>query len=166
MNENTEMKMNKKRVHHKELAAEKARCFMGECRRLLAGSGNYTTVAGLTAAAARRPAPAYFVSYLYALDVVYHYRKTGELRVNGNTRRSMWMEIINRTHALMEADKSLSVIDALAEVLRSEASCYFLSDSAARTTYYNERRRCMHRRRHMHPRCGAHSKGKEELCCR
>lgn len=117
------------------------RDFMRECRRVIATSADpHLTVDKVTAEAASRRAPSYYVEYPYAI------RKLNAIaarrhKLDGKQCNGRWIEILERAGALMRRH-GITRNDAVARVLREgNASSYFLAPASATRLYLRLRHR-------------------------
>lgn len=111
--------------------------FMRVVRRLLA-TGHYNSLAEVAAAAAREPAPQYYVSYDYALRRL---RKGKSFHADRTTMtEDMWRELGEKVACVQEMF-GIDLGRALQRVLTdSKASSFFLSPASALRLYYQLRR--------------------------
>ncbi len=114
------------------------RHFMCIVRQLLA-TGQYNSLAEVTAAAASHPAPQYYVSYDYALRRL---RNGGPVHTERMTTagEAMWRELSGKVARVQEI-YDINLAEALQRVLTdSRASSFFLSPSSALRLYHQLRR--------------------------
>lgn len=94
--------------------------------------GERADLATIAWRAASGPAPTYYCTYEYALRMLRVLRH-GRLKLRRDRRLMLWLELNERTTALMERH-GISLPDALARVLADgHASQFFISPSRAAT---------------------------------
>lgn len=116
------------------------RDFLAACRRYIARSSRTDlTVSEVTAAVAAEPAPAYYLTYEYALRILREKpADTGRGTAAAIIRRRR--ELTERFNAYMAANPSADPRDAVMTILESTASSYFISPETARRIYSHSRR--------------------------
>lgn len=141
-------KINNLTSSSRALAAMRNRDFMKACRRVIAESGSKSlTVAEVTAAAASQAAPSYYLTFDYARRLVSEGQRGGARRtlresIDGRHRgarlksvEARRQELIDRVEEVRAKNPRLKEHHALARVLASGASSFFLSPEGARRLY-------------------------------
>ncbi len=107
--------------------------FIESCRSVIltAGGDEIDSLNSLAAKVVHCPAPRYYVDIDYAYRMLLEIRKSGQWPLRENNRR-MWQEIMSKTERAMERDRSLSLIQAVTQVLVYDgASSYFIDRKTA-----------------------------------
>lgn len=114
--------------------------FMQACRRVISATKGNLTEADVAARAAAGPAPAYYVSFDYALRRLRGMGR-GKERLRCPASRRRMEEIAERVERMMRRH-GISDSEALQRVLaEGRASSFFLSAGSARRFYQNARQR-------------------------
>lgn len=124
---------------NKQLHSMRNRHFMEACRRVIAESPTPLTAEQIAFTAARRPAPAFYVSYGQALRRIRDYRKNHGGNFPREGAMSVYAELNERTKRKMHACR-IPETQALSQVLADgNAPCFFMKPRAAAFLYYRLR---------------------------
>lgn len=107
--------------------------FIESCRAVIltADRDGIDSLNSLAAKVVHCPAPRYYVDIDYAYRMLLKIRKSGQWPRRAENRR-MWQEILAKTEQAMERDRSLSLMQAVTQVLVDDgASSYFLDHKTA-----------------------------------
>ncbi len=123
------------------------RDFLRACRRIISESPVALQASEVARRAALTPAPAFYLSYGYALRRLRYLRRRGEARKARAGAPAVFAELDRRVDSVMHR-RHISDAEALAHVLaEGNAPCYYLLPGAAAYLYCKLRKRARQRRR-------------------